>query len=229
MPPPATTPTAVLVAVALSVVAVALSAAALLVTLSRGTGELPTANLGAAGATFTPLPTLAAEATATSGDGADATVSPSPVHAAPGLEALLPRAVNGVPLVSQSTRGDAAGLDGDASGQALISALQSSGKTAADLEIAEAYDASDTYDITVTAFQATGMDAATLRQAIVGAWMSAAGSGVTSTQGTVGGKAVTTIEYGGGPSDYIYVHGAVVFDVSTSDADLAAQALMSLP
>ncbi|MFI5262584.1 MAG: hypothetical protein ACHQZR_08535 [Candidatus Limnocylindrales bacterium] len=220
-----------LAAVAMSVLALILSATALFVTLSRPTipaAAAPSASDVAVGPTFTPLPTLAAP-TATAGDTADAGPSPTLLHLAPALEALLPHSVNGVNLSSQSTTGTA-GLGTDASSTALIASLKGLGKTPADLQIGEAYDDSGTIDLSVTDFQVTGVDPATLRQAIIASWLAAGSSGVSTTQQTVGQKPVTTVDYGDGSADdYMYVHGPIVFDVSTSDPDLAAQVLTQLP
>jgi len=228
-PPP--TPPAVLAAIGMSVLALILSATAILLTLSRAPAvalPTPAPTAAALGPTFTPLPTLGGATVAPGGTGG-ATAAPSPVHLAPALEALLPHSVNGVDLSSQSTTGTQ-GLGTDPSSTSLIASLKNLGKTPADLQIAEAYDVSGTIDLSITVFQVNGVDPTALRQAIIASWLAAGSSGVTTTQQTIGQKPVVTVDYGDGSADdYLYVHGAVVFDVSTSDPNLAAQVLTQLP
>ena len=96
--------------------------------------------------------------------------------------------------------------------------------------MAESYDATGTVAVTIIGFRLTGIQGVPLRQAIIASWMAAAGSGITTTPASVGGKAVIKVDYGdGGPLDYVYVHGATVLDVSTADTTLASTVLGLLP
>lgn len=154
--------------------------------------------------------------------------SPTPAHAAVDLEALLPLAVGGVPLTRQSTLGTSGLLGTDPSSQALIDSLTGLGKTPADLEIAAAYDDSQT--IQIFAFRLKGIKGPKLGQAIVDSYLAAGPSGVTSVVVTISGKQVTHVAYGdGGTDDYVYVHGDIVFDVASGDPATAAQSLAALP
>ncbi|MGZ3588673.1 MAG: hypothetical protein ACXVAE_06350 [Candidatus Limnocylindrales bacterium] len=175
------------------------------------------------------LPGSSGSPAASGSPGASATQGDVQPHEAAALEALLPRTVNGVTLTTQSTTGTTA-LGDSPSSQALLASLQGFGKGAADLKVAEAYDASGTLDIDLIGYQVAGVDAAKLRQAIVASWLAAGSSGVTTAQVTIGGKQVIRIDYGDGSAlDYLYQHGDLVVDVSTGDATLAGQVLGLLP
>jgi hypothetical protein len=172
---------------------------------------------------------------ASAGSGAVASAAPSvgptptPAHAVPALEAILPKSVNGTALTTQSLTGTDA-LQTDAASTALAASIKGFGKTPADFEVAEAYDTSGNVPVTILAFRVPGVDGKPLSQAIIASWLAAAGSGVTTAPATVSGKPVVKVDYGdGGPLDYVYVHGADVFDVSTADTTLAATVLGQLP
>lgn len=153
----------------------------------------------------------------------------SPSHAARDLEALLPHLVNGTTFASQSLTGTDA-LGTDAASVALAASIKGFGKVPADFHVAESYDPAGTVAVTVIGFQVAGVDGVQLRQAILASWLVAAGSGMTTAPATVAGKPLIKVDYGdGGPLDYVYVHGATVFDVSTADTTLAATVLKQLP
>lgn len=154
---------------------------------------------------------------------------PSDSHVAPELEALLPKAVAGVTMARESTTGTAGLSGGDASSQALVASLTELGKTPADLRIAVAYDLSRATDLQISAFQVPGVKGSTFGDAVV-ASLKAATTGITTTKTTISGKAVTHVTYNdGGPDDYVYSKSDVVFDVATTDAASAIQALAALP
>ncbi len=165
--------------------------------------------------------------------GAPASTAPSPTstpsHAVPDLEAALPHTINGTPFTSQSLTGtDAIGTD--PASVALAASIKGFGKAVGDFQVAESYDATGTVAVTIIGFRLTGVQGVPLRQAIIASWMAAAGSGITTAPASVGGKAVTKVDYGdGGPLDYVYVQGATVFDVSTADTTLASTVLGLLP
>jgi hypothetical protein len=152
------------------------------------------------------------------------------MHGALELEALLPKAVGGVALTRQSTTGMTAIGSDPAIQEALTTFLAKLGKTPADLQSAEAYDEGGVSDVGIFAYRVAGITGPVLGQAIVDSDSVAAGSGVTSTKETIGGKAVTHIRYSEiVGDDYVYVKGDVVFDVTTSDPATAIQALTALP
>jgi hypothetical protein len=150
-------------------------------------------------------------------------------HAAADLERQLPAKAGGVTFAHESyAAGDVLGPADP--GDALTTALQALGKTTKDLVIAEAYDESGAKDIYIDAFRITGVSGAKLSPVIVGEWLGAGSAGTGGATATVGGKKVTKVSQGdGGPTDYVYVHGDVVFDVGTSDAELAKTVLAALP
>ena len=180
------------------------------------------------------LPTLPPVGVISPGPSAPAaSTAPSPTstpsHAVPDLEAVLPHTVSGTPFTSQSLTGtDAIGTD--PASVALAASIKGFGKTVADFQVAESYDATGTVAVTIIGFRLTGIQGVPLRQAIIASWMAAAGSGITTTPASVGGKAVIKVDYGdGGPLDYVYVQGTTVLDVSTADTTLAATVLGLLP
>jgi len=69
-----------------------------------------------------------------------------------------------------------------------------------------------------------------LEQAVLDSWLAGGSSGVTTKKETISGKEVTHVDYGdGGSFDYLYEKNDVVYDVSTSDPTVAAEALKTLP
>jgi hypothetical protein len=149
--------------------------------------------------------------------------TPTPAHAFPELEALLPKAIDGIALSPQSaTASD--GLDGDVFPD-ITDALAKLGKTGDDLHVAADVDESGSLGVELlTAFEVKGMTADNLRQVVMQAWLGASDSGITTSTSTVGGRQVTTVDYGAGsPKDYLYASGDVVIDLSTSDPTLLAK------
>lgn len=162
--------------------------------------------------------------------------SASPSHVDPELEALIPKVIAGVTMTRQSTTGTS-GLAApdpstppDPSSQALIASLAKLHKVPADLRIATAYDESQSSDLQLFAFKVSGVTGPALGQAIVDSYVAAGIPGLTTAKKTISGKAVTQVMYNdGGADDYVYVHDDVVFDVATTDAASAIQALAALP
>lgn len=149
-------------------------------------------------------------------------------HLSPDLEALLPTKVGTTTLVTDSTTGTDA-LTGDPASEGLMTALTGLGKTGDDLEFAETYDPTSTVDAYAIALRLKGVAGSTLGQEVMKSWTAATGSGVTTTQQTVGGKKVTVIDYGDqGPKDYVYIQSEPVIVVTTSDPAIAAQMLSAL-
>jgi len=155
--------------------------------------------------------------------------SATPAHVVPDLEKLLPATAGGVALTKQSILGTT-GLGGDPSSEALLAAIDGFGKKPADFQIAAGYDETGVTDLQLFAFRLAGVKGSVLGQAIVDSYQVGVASGVTATRVTISGKAVTHISYDDASSDdYVYVHGDIVYDVGTTDPDLAAGALASLP
>ncbi|MGZ8527770.1 MAG: hypothetical protein ACXWWR_03165 [Candidatus Limnocylindrales bacterium] len=149
------------------------------------------------------------------------------VHSFPDLEALLPKTVDGTPLSTQSTT--STDLLPDDPSDPLVRWLNDAGKTPVDLEIAEAYDLTSTVDAEFTAFRIKGIAAAELRQELLASWLGANESGVTTTNKTIGGKAVLAIDYGDGSAlDYVFEQGDVVILLSSADPALVERILAGL-
>ena len=187
--------------------------------VTKATGPGATATLPPSAAptpASSPLPSATAAASS---------AAPSPSPAAPLLEALMPRSVNGTTLTIQSTR-NASSLGGDPSSRALSAAMTSLGKQPNNLEIAEAYDPAGALALTVLGFRVAGVDPARLRSIVLDSWLAIHAPGVTSAPVSLSGTPSTSVSYGdGGPNEYVFVHGDSVFVVVTPDQALAASAV----
>lgn len=172
---------------------------------SDDTGDLPSDDAGAS-------------------DGPDESVAPvSPI-----LEARMPTTISGVTLTIQSAA-DATSLSNGPNGRALNAAVVHLGKQASDLEIALAYDGAGSLDLTIIGFRANGVDAATMRTAVLEAWLAAGTPGVTTSSVTLSGTAMTKISYGdGGDDEYVLTVGDGVFVLETSDTTLAQSAASAI-
>lgn len=156
--------------------------------------------------------------------------SPTPAHLVLDLEKAVPDAIGSVALAKQSFLGTTGLAGTDPSSQALVAKLGALGKKPADFQIAAGYDQLGTSDLQVFAFRVAGIKGTVLGQAIVDSYQAAGVAAVTVTKVTISGKAVTHFAYGTADADdWVYVHGDVVYDVGSVDADLAAQALTALP
>jgi hypothetical protein len=154
--------------------------------------------------------------------------SPS-APAAPELEKLLPTKVGTVDLTVDSQLGTDV-LQSDQGSRAITAALRASGKTPADLRIAQAYDASQNSPLNLLAVKVNGMDITKVRQMVIDSWLAGSGAGVTQTPTTLAGKDWTKIDLGdGGDIDYVRTNDGVVFVITTSDAAQAAQAAAQMP
>jgi hypothetical protein len=155
--------------------------------------------------------------------------SPEPEsHVSPSLEALLPKLVEGTALTTQSWSGDDILID-DGWSDTFRTFLQGASKSPGDLLVAQAYDPGGTLDFTVGVFKISAVTAADVAKTLVSANMADAPE-LTSTTATVGGKKVTQGGFADtGPESYLYEHEDLVYDVETTDADLAAKILALLP
>lgn len=152
---------------------------------------------------------------------------PSPVAAA--LEARLPSAVGGVTLTKDSATGDAV-LQDDASSRALVAALRTLDKTAADLLLAQAYDESGTLAGSVLGFELPGVAGSELQPMILDAWLLAGSPGVTTTEVRLADRPFTKVSYGdGGTMSYVTLSDDAVLVIDAPDDDTAAEIAASLP
>ncbi|MGO9181073.1 MAG: hypothetical protein ACLQHS_17695 [Candidatus Limnocylindrales bacterium] len=167
-----------------------------------------------------------AAAAASIAPSAAASAAPSP--AAPLLEAEMPHAVNGTTLTVQSAT-DATSLGTTPSNRALDAAMTSLGKTPADLEVADAADASGALALSVLGFRVAGVDPAKLRTVVLDAWLSINTPGVTVSSVNLAGTPATVVAYrDSGPSEYVLVHGDSVLVIETADQSLAANVVAAL-
>ncbi len=151
-------------------------------------------------------------------------------HADPALEALLPAAVGDTTLERKSYVASTV-IGSGASGTALTEALRALGASPSDLRIAEAFDSAGAADWYVDAFRLPGLSGRKLESAVIDGWIPA-GSPATRTNRTIAGKEVVHVTAGGGGdglSDYVYVHGDVVFDIATTDTAVVRRVLAVLP
>jgi hypothetical protein len=104
------------------------------------------------------------------------------------------------------------------------------GASTDDLHAAQAYDETGAIDLYMLAFGVQGVPGSKLAPVILDTWLSATGAGVTTKTETIGGKEVTTVDYGDqGNKAYVYTTANGVVIVQTADAALAAQAIAAIP
>lgn len=148
-------------------------------------------------------------------------------HEVADLEALLPAEVSGTTLTRESWTGDTI-LGDDSWSSSMTAFLTGNGKTAADLQASQAYDAAGSLDLSAGALRVTGLDGAALRDAMIAAWKGDYPD-LKVAQTTIGGLDVTTGDFGEGAiNSYWYVRDGVVFDIETSDPSIASAALIAL-
>ena len=154
------------------------------------------------------------------------TSEPEGSHVAPELEALLPTALGGATLDTES---DTGGALLDAWTRVMVAFLADAGKTADDLQFAQAWDAAAELDVSMMAFRVAGVPGPALREAVTEGLMASSPDQPKTTE-TISGKEVTRLT---SPEDgwntYIFDRDGVVYLVGTTDAALAASALAALP
>lgn len=171
-------------------------------------------------------PTAAGEATPTPAGGSTEAL-PSFVlpHDAAALEALLPDKLGTETLVKTSSTGAEFAAQGGST-PALVAWLQGLGKSLNDISTATAIGVAS--ETTILAFRVNGVD----HSILIPGLRTALGTGISTTtpwtSGTVGGKSVQTTTLPGG---VVYLYGVVdiLFEVYSTDAALAAEALSKLP
>ena len=161
----------------------------------------------------------------------DDTSSEPPVadtHDAVEMEALLPTLVSGSTLQTQSWTGDTI-LGDDTFSTAMTKFLTDAGKKSQDMRVAQAYDPTQTLDVTVTAYRVPGVKAAAIRDALIAAWK-VDYPDLKVTTSTLAGKEVTKADFGQDAiASYLYVQDDVVFDIESGDETLATAAVAALP
>lgn len=159
-----------------------------------------------------------------SGQGA-ASASP----AAPELEKALPTVVGSVTLTIDSATGTDI-LGQDQGSRAITAALRAAGKATGALKVAQAVDSTNATDLRIQAFSVDGMSVDKVRGLVLDSWLAASGAGVVTDTVTLGGRQFTRLNYGDeGALDYVIATSGHVIVISTSNADLAAQAAAALP
>ena len=213
----------VLVGLVLVVIGASVALSATWIVGNTGSHGTPTATPSGA-----PASALAAASTGPASSAASS-AAPSASPAAPVLEAEMPHAVNGTTLTTESAT-DAVSLGSSPSNRALDAAVTSLGKKPADLEVADAYDASGALALSILGFRIAGVDPTRLRSAVLDAWLSAGTPGVKSSSVSLSGTPSTVVSYGDtGPSEYLFVHGDSVFIIETTQQSLAASAVAAMP
>jgi len=124
--------------------------------------------------------------------------SDTATHFAPDLEALLPGMINETALVKASATGDSVFEPDDPTGAMWISFLASHGKKPSDFRFAQAEDPTDTIDLFVAVFQVSGLDSATVQNALIAAGRANTPE-VTESTVSIAGKSVTKIAYPDSP------------------------------
>ena len=67
-------------------------------------------------------------------------------------------------------------------------------------------------DLSITAFRVEGMTSDVLKNIVLNSWLSAGGTGVTTSTTTVEGRTATKVDYGdGGAPSYVVINGDIVF------------------
>jgi len=139
---------------------------------------------------------------------------------------MLPGKLNETALTTESDTGDSVL---DAWTRVMVTFLAKVGKAPADLELAQAYDATSGIDVSVMAFRLKGVPAADLQQAVIDGLMAGSPALVKSVV-TLSGKEVTRLaSVEDGWNTYLYPKGDVVYIVGTSDEALATTALSTIP
>jgi hypothetical protein len=152
-------------------------------------------------------------------------------HAAPALEAMLPRRLDGVALHRASTTGKAifAEFGATAWAQQMTRYLARVGKTPADLNYAQVWDPSGSLGLDAGVFQASGVSAASLRKAIINSSRPDS-PGLSVSDASLSGKHVTVVvNQDSGTTLYLYDHHDDVFYTGGSGPSVAAQFLGQLP
>jgi hypothetical protein len=148
-------------------------------------------------------------------------------HDAPELEAFLPPELDGTALEVQSWTGDSI-LTDDGWSTSITAFLTSAGKTATDLQVAQAFDATQVLDGSIGVYRVDGVDAIALRDALLAAWRSDYPD-LNVSQVTLDGTEVTKGDFGqDSVASYLYIRDDLVYDIETTDETIATAAIAVL-
>ncbi|HEX5824719.1 MAG TPA: hypothetical protein VFY18_09705 [Candidatus Limnocylindrales bacterium] len=155
--------------------------------------------------------------------GASDQIDASTAPTAPELEALLPTEVGGTTLTVQSATATD-GLGTDPTSRAFAAVIPTLGAKLADLQVAQAFDETQTVDLSIFGFRLAGRDGTKLRAAVIDTWLSAGAAGVTRSEVKLAGKSLTKIDYGdAGAIDYVYSGSDYVIVIETVDLAIATE------
>lgn len=149
-------------------------------------------------------------------------------HDAPDLELVLPTTVNGVALQSQSVTGEGL-LSDDAWSTVVTTFLTSVGKTAKDLQFAQAADPNDSLDGSFEVYRLPGVDGAKLRDTLITAWKGDFPDMKLSDVVVGGQKMMKGAFDTETPPSYLYAKGEYLYDIWTNDPTIAEAAIEALP
>jgi hypothetical protein len=154
--------------------------------------------------------------------------SPGPSVEPSELEAILPTEVSGTAFTVEAI--DQSQLGGSPGGRALAAGVRALGREPADLLVAQAYDALEEIDLYFLAFQLPDADPAAFKALVLDSWLVAGAEGVTVDEVALGGKDVTSIDYGEeAPPTYLYTSGTIAVVIQAGDETVAGAAIEALP
>lgn len=158
------------------------------------------------------------------------TSHPVATQRAPGLEAALPKRLDGTVLSRASTTGATIFREfGDtAFAKQMTAFLAHLGKTPADLHYAQVWDPSRRLHIDAGVFEVRGVGAAALARGIIESSRPDSPS-MTVSNTTLAGKRVTVVvNPSAGSTLYLYPRGTAVFYVGADNSEVAKQYLSAL-
>jgi hypothetical protein len=147
---------------------------------------------------------------------------PSPSSVAPDLEAKLPTSIAGTPLTIDSFTAEY-GFGTDPASRALSAALRTLGIDLTKLQVAQAYDETQSIDFGAYGFRLPGGDMTKIETTIEQVWLSSGTAGVKQSKVSLGGRTFTKIDYGG-LAAYVFRGADYVIVMQTSDPSLATEA-----
>ena len=134
----------------------------------------------------------------------------------------------GSTLQAQSVTGEGL-LSDDAWSKVVTDFLTSVGKTAKDLQFAQAADPNETLDGSFEVYRVPGVDGAKLRDTLITAWKGDFPD-MKLSDVTVGGQKMMKGEFDTEtPPSYLYARGEYLYDIWTTDPTIADAAILALP
>jgi hypothetical protein len=187
------------------------------------------------GSTDDPSPSGPATSSGPASVAPSSSPTPAPsvdLHGAPELEGRLPTSIGGTVLTSVSLAGDEFLLTGGEAGRGQVEAmLESLGKTAADLSVAQAADPTGVLVFQQGLFRVAGADPAQLLAEWVGAQQAATSNRLQVSDAEVDGHPTTHLvdpSRADGASTYVVADGDTLVIVLAIDEALVAEALSAI-